>query len=189
MRLSFELTGKAGLAALFLALLVISLAMGGSASAQSGFDRRGGDYFKFEVKSGDPQVCAARCERDGRCLAWSFSYPRTADAAATCWLKNKVPPRNDDACCVSGVKGAGVIEPRLGTTEFSIDRLGGDYRNFELPPDATGAACGEACSADNRCRAWTYVRPGYIGAAARCFLKERITRPRPKPCCISGVVR
>jgi hypothetical protein len=46
-----------------------------------------------------------------------------------------------------------------------------------------------ACDADNKCRAWTYVRPGYIGAAARCYLKDRITRPRPKPCCVSGVVR
>jgi hypothetical protein len=33
------------------------------------------------------------------------------------------------------------------------------------------------------------VRPGYSGVAARCYLKDRITRPRHKPCCISGVVR
>jgi hypothetical protein len=33
------------------------------------------------------------------------------------------------------------------------------------------------------------VRPGYIGPAARCYLKDNITRPRSKPCCISGVVR
>ena len=189
MRLSSEPTAIARRAVVLLAVLVASLAAAGPASAQSGFDRRGGDYFKFEIKSGDPQVCAARCERDARCLAWSFSYPRTANAMATCWLKNKVPPRNDDACCVSGVKGAGVIEPRLGTTEFSIDRLGGDYRDFELPADAAGEACGKACADDNKCRAWTYVRPGYIGASARCFLKDKITRPRPKPCCISGVVR
>lgn len=176
-------------AGLWLATIAAMAALHGGAQAQTGFDRRGGDYSKFEIKSGDPEVCSARCERDSRCLAWSFSYPRTADAMATCWLKNKVPPRNDDVCCVSGVRGAGVIEPKIGETEFSIDRLGGDYRNFELPADATGAACGQACSGDNKCRAWTYVRPGYIGAPARCFLKERITRPRPKPCCISGVVR
>lgn len=175
--------------AVFLAALMLAVVAVVSAQAQSGFDRRGGDYFKFDIRSGDPDVCAARCERDSRCLAWSFSYPRTANAQATCWLKNKVVPRNDDACCVSGVKGAGVIEPRLGTTEFSIDRFGGDFRNFELPPDPTGAACGKACGDDDKCRAWTYLRPGYIGAPARCFLKDRITRPRPKPCCISGVVR
>jgi hypothetical protein len=189
MRLKLEPTGMVRKAATFLAALAFVAVAAGNALAQTGFDRRGGDFLKFEIKTGDPQVCAARCERDARCLAWSFSYPRTANALATCWLKNKVPPRNDDACCVSGVKGAGVIEPRIGETEYSIDRLGGDYRNFELPPDATGAACGQACQADNKCRAWTYVRPGYIGAPARCFLKNRITRPRAKPCCISGVVR
>jgi hypothetical protein len=100
-----------------------------------------------------------------------------------------VPPRIEDKCCVSGVRGAGVIEPRKGPIEYSIDRFGGDYRNIEVANDATGATCKAACEADNKCRAWTYVRPGYIGAAPRCYLKERITRPRSKPCCISGVVR
>ena len=47
----------------------------------------------FEIRNGDPAVCAARCERDARCHAWSFSYPRTANAIAACWLKNSVPPR------------------------------------------------------------------------------------------------
>ncbi len=173
----------------FLCPLFLALVLTGPALAQSGFDRVGGDYLKFEVRSGDPQVCAEACERDGRCKAWTFSYPRTAMSSATCWLKNKVPPRNDDKCCVSGVRGAGVIEPRIGPVEHSIDRLGGDYRNFETPPDSTGAACSAACQADGKCRAWTYVRPGYIGASARCFLKDRITRPRAKPCCVSGVVR
>ena len=48
------------------------------ALAQTGFDRPGGDYSNFAVRSGDPAACAARCEREGRCRAWSFSYPRTA---------------------------------------------------------------------------------------------------------------
>ena len=32
-------------------------------------------------------------------------------------------------------------------------------------------------------------RPGYAGAAARCYLKDKVKPPRHKPCCISGVVR
>lgn len=178
---------RARLCLAFLALAAVGVP--DSVHAQSGFDRRGGDYLKFEIRTGDPAVCAARCERDARCLAWSFSYPRTANALATCWLKDEVPPRNADKCCVSGVRGAGVIEPRGPETEFSIDRFGGDYRDFEPPPEEGSAACAKACAADDRCRAWTYVRPGYIGAAPRCFLKDRLTRPRQKPCCISGVVR
>lgn len=169
-----------------LALILTNLA---SAQAQTGFDRPGGDYFNFAVRTGDPAACAARCERDARCRAWSFSYPRTAAAVATCWLKHEVTPRAEDTCCVSGVRGAGVVEPRTGPLEYSIDRVGGDYKNFDIPPDATGAACKAACEADNKCRAWTYVRPGYQGAGARCYLKNVIKPPRVKPCCISGVVR
>src|SRR5713101_3170352 len=63
--------------------------------AQVGFDRHGGDYANFPVRSGDPTICAARCDRDARCRAWSFNYP-TADRAAVCWLKSQVPPRVED---------------------------------------------------------------------------------------------
>jgi hypothetical protein len=158
------------------------------ARAQSGFDRPGGDYLSFTVRSGDPAVCAARCERETRCRAWSFSYP-TATSAAICYLKSRVPARVANTCCVSGVRGSGVVEPRGGKVEYAIDRAGGDYRSFETPPDATGRACAAACESEPRCRAWTYLRPGYQGPAARCYLKDRVTTPRRRPCCISGVVR
>jgi len=171
------------------ALGLMVLALAGSAHAQSGYDRPGGDYLRFEIRNGDPAVCAARCERDARCRAWSFSYPRTLSVVAACRLKSRVPPRVEDTCCVSGVRGAGVIEPRRGPIEYSIDRTGGDYRHFDVAPDPAGSPCKAACEAEARCRAWTYVRPGYIGPAAACYLKSRITRPRHKPCCISGVVR
>ena len=156
--------------------------------AQVGFDRRGGDYTSFPVRSGDPAACATRCDREGRCRAWSFSYP-TADRPATCWLKNQVPPRVEDSATASGVRGAGVIEPRHGMREFSIDRTGGDYRNLDVSPDSAGETCKTACDGEPQCRAWTYVRPGYLGPEARCFLKDRLMPPHHKPCCISGVVR
>ena len=179
-----------GFAALAPAAILCAIAV---AQAQSGFDRLGGDYSRFVLPTGDPALCAARCERDARCRAWTFSYPNTATIggaqSATCWLKNKVTPAVANPCCVSGVKGAGLVETRPGPVEQSIDRFGGDYRNIELAPDPTGQSCKQVCEADNRCRAWTYVRPGYQGPQARCYLKERVTRPRRKPCCMSGVVR
>jgi uncharacterized membrane protein len=165
------------------------LATAQAALAQTGFDRPGADYTYVPVRSGDPAACVAACERDNRCMAWSFSYPATVGNAAICWLKSTVTPRVSNPCCVSGVRGSGVIEPPLGVVEFSIDRSGGDYRNFELPPGPTGNACQAACEADGRCRAWTFVRPGYVGPMGRCFLKDRITQPRRGPCCISGVQR
>lgn len=159
------------------------------AVAQSGFDRPGGDYASAPVPNGDPAVCAMRCERESRCRAWSFSYPSASGGPAMCSLKREVVPRVTASCCVSGVRGAGVIEPRSGTLEYSIDRYGGDYRSFETTPDPKGKPCADACQSEQRCRAWTYRRPGYGATAARCFLKETIKPPRRRPCCISGVVR
>ncbi len=169
--------------------LMLVLVLATPAGAQVGYDRWGGDYASFVLRSGDPAQCAARCERDARCRAWAFSYPATESANAVCWLKSRVTPRIPASCCVSGVRGAGVIEPHGGPVEFAIDRVGGDYRQFEVPPDHTGKSCQAACEADMACRAWTYLRPGYVGAVAYCYLKDRITRPQRKPCCISGVVR
>jgi succinate dehydrogenase/fumarate reductase flavoprotein subunit len=106
--------------------LALGLLAAMPARAQTGFDRPGGDYARFTVPSGDPQVCSARCERDARCRAWTFSYPGTAalggSSAATCWLKNQVKPLVENRCCASGVKGAALVEMRPGPVENAIDR-------------------------------------------------------------------
>jgi hypothetical protein len=171
-----------------LILLVAVVLSAPAALAQIGFDRRGGDYLNFPVRSGDPAQCAARCDRDSHCRAWSFAYP-AGDRAAVCWLKSQVPPRIEDSGAASGVRGAGVIEPRHGAREFSMDRVGGDYRNVEVPSDHSGESCRSLCEAESKCRAWTYARSGYLGPQARCFLKDHVMPPQHKPCCISGVVR
>src|SRR5688500_7411338 len=94
--------------------LVLALLSAAPATAQVGYDRVGGDYASFVLRSGDRAQCAARCERDARCRAWAFSYPATESANAVCWLKSRVTPRTLATCCVSGVRGAGVIEPHGG---------------------------------------------------------------------------
>lgn len=157
--------------------------------AQTAFDRPGGDYFSTPVASGDPEVCALLCERDRRCRSWSFSYPDVEGGSAVCWLKNTVPVRVPGSCCISGVRGAGVIEPRVAGVETSIDRPGGDLRNFDLKEGDGVEACKAVCTADNKCRAFTYARPGYAGREARCFLKKEIKPPRRKSGFTSGVVR
>lgn len=177
------------LAARLCGLIVITLSAIAPAYAQVGFDRPGGDYTHFVLKPADPNQCASRCEHDTHCHAWSFSYPITENPNGLCWLKNEVRARVAAPCCVSGVRGAGVAPLQTGAAEFAIDRPGGDYRSLELPPDPTAGACRTACDGDARCRAWTYMRPGYAGSAAHCFLKDHVTPPRHKPCCISGVVR
>ena len=153
------------------------------------FDRPGGDYTSAPVPSGDPEDCALLCEHDRRCRAWSFNYPTDANSGAVCWLKSSVPARVQDNCCVSGVRGAGVVEPRNWAVETSIDRPGGDYHSFELKKGDGDDACKAACIGDNKCRAWTYARPGYAGRDAHCYLKKEIKPPRRKAGFSSGVVR
>lgn len=169
--------------------LLAFLAAPGNLWGQAGFDRPGGDYANSPIRNGDPRACAQRCERDNRCRAWSFSYPRTTAREATCWLKNTVTPAKEDSCCISGVRGAAVVEPSNGAFEYSIDRYGGDFKAVDIASDPTGEACAKLCEADSKCRAFTYLRPGYGNTSARCFLKDKITKPRRKPCCISGVIR
>src|ERR1700733_7356950 len=169
--------------------LLLAIHAAPPAGAQTNFDRPGGDYQNAPVTSGDPADCALTCERDRRCRAWSFAYPTDIANSAVCWLKNSVPARVQDNCCVSGVRGAGVVEPRNNAVETSIDRFGGDYRNFGLKSSDGDEACRAACTDDNKCRAWTYARPGYVGKEAHCFLKKDIKPPRRKAGFISGVVR
>jgi len=174
------------------AALVATLVMLAHASqpaqAQTNFDRIGGDYLRAPSGTGDPADCALACERDKRCRSWTFSYPSGSDGAY-CWLKNTVPQRTQSDCCVSGVRGAGVIEPRGRGMETSTDRFGGDYRNFEIKGGEDAQRHKASCEGDNKCRAWTYARPGYAGREARCFLKKDIKPPRRKPGFTSGVVR
>ena len=154
-----------------------------------GFDRPGGDYASAAVPSGDPAVCAARCEHDKSCRSWSFSYPSASGEQAMCWLKREVVPRAKASCCVSGVRGAGVVEPRTGALETSIDRPGGDYKSFDIKNGEGEEECRAACTADNKCRAWTFARSGYVGKEAHCFLKKEIKPPRRRAGYTSGVLR
>ena len=180
---------SAVLACLGTFVLLAALTFHQPAAAQANFDRPGGDYLSLPVASGDPAECALVCERDRRCRAWSFNYPNETSHAAVCWLKNSVPARVADDCCVSGVRGAGVLETRNGAIETSIDRAGGDYRTFELKRGDRDEVCKAACAADNKCRAWTYARAGYVGREPHCYLKKEIKPPRRRPGFISGVVR
>lgn len=172
---------------MLICLAAVTVASPAEAQMQTSFDRPGGDYLSSPVPSGDPKVCARLCEHDHRCRAWSFHYP-TVTTGAACHLKNSVPRRVASDCCVSGVRGAGVVEPKSRLYETSIDRAGGDYHSFVMRK-GSAAACRSACLADTKCRAWTYARPGYVGREAHCFLKKEIKPPRRRAGFISGVVR
>lgn len=72
------------------------------------------------------------------------------------------------------------------STEDNVDRMGGDYKDFDLS-QADPAACRDACAGEARCKAYTYVRPGVQGASARCWLKSSVPAATSSNCCVSGV--
>jgi hypothetical protein len=70
--------------------------------------------------------------------------------------------------------------------EVNVNRVGMDYDDFDLP-SPNPALCRDACVNDPNCRACTYVRPGYQGSIARCWLKDDVPTAEPGECCISWV--
>jgi hypothetical protein len=68
--------------------------------------------------------------------------------------------------------------------EIGMDRPGRDYRNF---PVASSHECQNACKAEGKCRAWTYVKPGVQGPSGRCWLKHSVPGLVRNDCCTSGV--
>jgi hypothetical protein len=69
--------------------------------------------------------------------------------------------------------------------ENNVDRTGSDYASFNLGT-ADPNLCEQACAGDPDCKAFTYVRPGYQGPNARCWLKNAVPPQTQANCCISG---
>lgn len=87
---------------------------------------------------------------------------------------------------------AALLAPMLahasGSFEPQTDRLGSDYHAFFVE-SADPYVCQDACVADAKCHAWTWVRPGLQGELSRCWLKNPAPEPQPSDCCVSGLVR
>ncbi|MFA9475937.1 MAG: PAN domain-containing protein [Filomicrobium sp.] len=82
------------------------------------------------------------------------------------------------------VGGGGTIGSSF---EPTTDRPGGNYRNFWIDR-ADARICRDACAAEQRCKAWTFVNPRAQGPKARCWLKDRVPPAKSSTCCISGVM-
>jgi PAN domain len=74
---------------------------------------------------------------------------------------------------------------RMSQREDGKDRFGGDYFDFDVKIDRI-EDCENACKADTKCAAWTYVKPGYRGPQARCYLKTVVPAWSDNSCCVSG---
>jgi len=156
-------------------------------------NRPGSDYRSFNLGVPDPQICKRQCDSEGQCASWTYVKPGIQGTQARCWLKHSVPNRRNDGCCVSGVRAGPTPVPLpppplpLGPgMEADSNRPGSDYRNFTLAaPDPQ--ICKAQCDAEGQCASWTYVKPGYQGAQARCWLKHAVPNRQSNACCVSGV--
>jgi hypothetical protein len=167
--------------------------------------RPGGDYKTVRLKSSEKaEVCAALCEADGTCKAWTyvkgdkFNKPR-------CRLKSTVTEAVRKKCCVSGVKMASTPTPEppapppppkaepqpqpVWHVEQNIDRGGGDYDYWDLALNATWDKCQAMCVLTlGKCKAWTFAKAGVHGPAPRCYLKSMVPVANSNSNAVSGYV-
>ena len=93
------------------------------------------------------------------------------------------------------------VPARPSSTPFTspfaqgIDIPGSDYRsvvmnrNLAMPnnPGDTPNACQNLCVIEERCKAWTWVKPGIQGPTAMCWLKAAVPGPVQNPNTVSGI--
>ena len=77
-------------------------------------------------------------------------------------------------------------EPQYVSYEMNVNRPGEDYQSFDLRR-ADPELCAKACEEEEKCEAYTYVKPGIQGDQARCWLKDGVPNARGSDCCVSGV--
>lgn len=151
-----------------------------TARAVDGFDLPGSDYTNFNASS--KFACRNSCGGDPRCQAWTWVKPGVQGPTGRCWLKHRVPTLARNDCCSSGP--AEYIAQRDMKAEDRMDRPGSDYKNFET---ASWRTCEASCADEQRCAAWTYVRPGIQGPRGRCWLKTSVPHPVDNQHAVSGV--
>ena len=61
-----------------------------------------------------------------------------------------------------------------------------DYANFDLD-DPDPGLCVQRCGESRKCMTFTYVRPGFQGQKARCWLKTGVPTATRSSCRLSGI--
>lgn len=70
------------------------------------------------------------------------------------------------------------------STELNTNRNGGDYMSFAAP---SFEVCRSACSEQEQCRAYTFVKAAVPGGPGTCWLKGSVTAAHPDSICTSGL--
>lgn len=83
-----------------------------------------------------------------------------------------------------GPRNDAMAQSRFFTFERNTNLPGQDYRSV---PSEGATDCSFVCQAENRCRAWTYVKRGRQGPSGVCWLKGAVPGRQGNDCCTSGV--
>ena len=70
------------------------------------------------------------------------------------------------------------------TAMHGTNLFGMDYRHIKT---GIWEDCPKACSSDDKCKSWTWVKPGIKGPEGFCFLKNGVPEKSQNECCISGI--
>ena len=117
---------------------------------EQGVDMPGADYRNFDLPKADPALCMNACMSDPACKAWTYVKPGFQGPNPRCWLKNAIPNRVQNTCCVSGVKGGGpsVVVPKyLGCFKDQGDPSGTSGRDLSGAVWQDGKMTIESCNA------------------------------------------
>ena len=151
--------------------------------------------------------CRSACQADSECLAFTYISEDAGPGSdgGVCWLKNEVGQMYNRAHYFSGlifertVTGTGnspTEDPGIHIEQLPLDvpyaenvnLPGMDYFNFALHV-AEPNFCRTACERDDRCRAYTYVRPPVGGEHGHCWLKDGLPEMVRDTNAISGMIR
>lgn len=81
-------------------------------------NRVGSDYHRIELSGRTPEVCQRACKNDPKtCRSWTYVRPGVQGSKAVCYLKNRIPERIADKCCISGVERKVVLGEPLGKSD------------------------------------------------------------------------
>lgn len=168
------------LRATVLIVLILFVSMRASASPmgtpQHGVDRPGGDIMPG-FSSPHWSACSTSCATNDQCRAYTYVNPNNTGGQGTCWLKNKVPAKKSNGCCISGVR---LLSPQ----QSNVDRPGSDIApGFDV---VTSSSCETACRNNPQCKAYTFVKPGFQGTQGKCWLKNKKPTAQANSCCVSG---
>jgi len=151
-------------------------------------DRFGSDLRKIYLKkNAKARQCRTACDKDKRCMAWTFMKPQYSrdETQTSCYLKYNLAKPEHNPCCISGTKRQTITN--MAKMEAGIDYFGAGLRKFKaLSNDPL--ECIAACSKDKQCKAWTFgkiipqERP-----VAMCWLKAAVPGAKENSSTVSGL--